>query len=461
MFADDFYRCNSVRRTITFIEKAIINSYLIIGYAKVKGKVKMRTVLLSFSLLVTAVLISSCSDDDISVMFNHSVIFPAEDNKQLMGYKFGDLNNDGLQDLVAIEGGYGGNLRWYQSAENQGAWQKHIINIPGHQLFSAGDIDIADVDKDGDMDIVAMEHPGEWSNDYKGGVLPSNVYWLENIEKAKDWVVHSVGTAPDFVKDVEFAFLDKDEFPDLVTLTYGDDHSLSIFKNNKGVSWSKVQNISLPGMHEGLDVGDIDGDGDIDLAFQGYWAENPGNNIADEWKTHVIDEMWHNQGGNWRKNATKIFCKDITKNGRAEVFISHSEQEGYPVVWYESSVEDGLLKWRKHFLVKGDRLLSKGMIGVHTLQVGDINNDGFDDVLLGENSDNPLNDDERNVLIYFNKGDNSNWSQQRISQKGLYNGLLVDIDNDGFLDFGGTSGHEGDLYTVWFNQSASSEADSQ
>ena len=97
-------------------------------------------------------------------------------------------------------------------------------------------------------------------------------------------------------------------------------------------------------------------------------------------------------------------------------------------------------------------IISENFTGVHTLQVADINNDGSLDVLVGENGDHSVEEDNdlREVRIFLNSGDNLEWKEIFIKDDGLYNAILKDINDDGFVDICGARGHSGDPYEIWY-----------
>jgi len=66
--------------------------------------------------------------------------------------------------------------------------------------------------------------------------------------------------------------------------------------------------------------------------------------------------------------------EDCDGDGRAEVFISHSERAGYPVSWYRAEdPREG--PWVEH-------VVAEEFIAAHTLQVFDFNGNGHYDVLV-------------------------------------------------------------------------------
>jgi len=84
-----------------------------------------------------------------------------------------DLNGDGKSDVIVTEERYpglepDGHFLWFEQGEKE--WEKHIIV----QQYSMNNLDIADLDQDGDIDLVTNEHKGQnlelqlWENDGKG-----------------------------------------------------------------------------------------------------------------------------------------------------------------------------------------------------------------------------------------------------------------------------------------------------
>ncbi len=351
----------------------------------------------------------------------------------------GDLDGDGLLDIaLQNNNGHGGWLGWLQAKDKGTSWQVHIIaeKGPKDQTFACGDMDIGDIDNDGDLDILGFEHPGEWDQ----GSAPTAIYWYEN----PSWKAHAIGQAPAFIKDLNLVDFNRDGRLDLATMVY-EKNTMTIFRQDSPSSWTKAQEFVVPNLHEGMDVGDIDGDGDLDVAADGYWIENPGGNLAGDWKQRSINDKWHNQTDDWSKNATKVFCRDITGDGRVEVFISHSERKGYPVAWYGSDdPKNG--SWTEHIIVKD-------LPAAHTLQVYDMDGDGDFDVLTGINKNRAkaLGVETWPVEIYLNAGDNLLWRPYRITDQGIYNGQVADIDGDGDNDILRLPTHDDTRFEVLFN----------
>jgi hypothetical protein len=87
-----------------------------------------------------------------------------------------DINSNGKTDIIVAEERYpgkepDGNLFWYeQPGEKEGNWERHRVVTQ----YSMNNLDIADMDNDGDIDLLTSEHKGPdlelqlWVNDGKG-----------------------------------------------------------------------------------------------------------------------------------------------------------------------------------------------------------------------------------------------------------------------------------------------------
>jgi len=352
----------------------------------------------------------------------------------------GDINGDGILDLVLQNNnGHGGWLGWYEAQNKGRSWKRHIIaeKAPNGGTFGCGDMDIGDIDNDGDLDILGFEHPGEWDE----GGTETDIFWYDN----PNWKPHPIGQAPDFIKDLNLTDFNNDGKLDLVTITYTE-NIMSIFRQDAPDKWNRVKQFTVVNLHEGMDVGDIDGDGDPDVAANGYWVENPGGELTGNWEIRSIDEKWHNQTGDWSKNATKNFCRDITGDGRVEVFISHSERKGYPVSYYQS---DNPKKgpWKEY-------VIEEEMPAAHSLQVFDMDCDGDFDVLAGINKNRAkaLDLKEYPVVIFLNQGNNKDWKKHLITKDGIYNAQVGDLENDGDFDIFRLPTHDATTFQVLINQ---------
>ena len=124
----------------------------------------------------------------------------------------------------------------------------------------------------------------------------------------------------------------------------------SSWNNIKTIPHIYVNYLTNPINIDGLDVGDIDRDGDIDIVLNGFWIETPSNLVEGYWVQHSIDSKWYNQNsGGWEDNNARVCVADINKDGNLDVVFSQSERAGFPVSWYETSDPQNL-SWTEHVI---------------------------------------------------------------------------------------------------------------
>ncbi len=186
-----------------------------------------------------------------------------------------DLDGDGDVDVVLPD-------RWYENQAKGTRWMRHRIEF-GHRgpwgLSSRSWI--IDLDTDGDSDIVMADGDGQ----------NSGVAWMENDGAsppkftANYLANRAPGTRGSF-HSLVVADFDNDGDPDILVVEQEDDSippvgadpRWFIFENLDGKGARFVERVIFEGRLGGHDVqaGDVDGDGDIDIASK-VWNLWPGN----------------------------------------------------------------------------------------------------------------------------------------------------------------------------------------
>jgi len=349
-----------------------------------------------FALLVALSALSAQSLGEMPSFTGHVVDADMSGDCKMAG----DIDGDGLLDLV-VAGSIGEGLCWYRF----GTWHKTLVAQPSDQFTTDGAL--GDVDGDGDLDVIVPD-----------GNQGVNLVWFRNPRPTGDpadgalWERVPVAALDDWGKDVEPADFDGDGRLDIAVRTPA---SAFVFFQGDGEAWTPVMVADrLEG--EGMFSGDVDGDGDVDLVFAGFWLENPSeraNARSEAWAAHLIDPGLYQE--------FKAVVADINGDGHADVVYSCSEGVG-DVAWYSPDAGDPTSSWTKHVIVPE---LYRG----HTLQVADMDGDGAMDVVVGQMHTT----DERELAVYFNSGGlEPTWTKLHVSDAGLHNGVVADFAGNGY-----------------------------
>jgi hypothetical protein len=320
----------------------------------------------TFTLLVITQIIAAASirpDDYVLDTFDRIVL---TDEYYSEGANFGDLNRDGIMDIV-----YG--PYWFAGPDYK---ERHEIYPPKPQNRE-GYADhffhwVYDFNGDGWNDVFVVGFPG----------TPAFVY--ENPGRdavAKHWTKHEVF---DWVSNEspQFTNLVGDKRPELVCTRDGYFGYAEVDWSNPWTTWrfhAVSEQIATPKFGHGLGVGDVNGDGRLDIIMQSGWFEQPKSVDGDpRWTLHAYE---FTQAG-----GADMYAYDVDGDGDADIITSLAAHE-FGLAWFEQVQENGEITFRRH-LIMGSKP-EENRYGVvfselHSVALADIDGDGLMDIVTGK-----------------------------------------------------------------------------
>ena len=141
----------------------------------------------------------------------------AEHTPQIWVY---DVDKDGLNDIVTSSAHQHG-IFWYKQIKKRSeiSWQQHVID---HSWSQAHSITLADLDEDGDLDLVTgkrfLAHNGNDPDAY----TPAGVYWYElKRDAGVEWVKHIISYGEGIGSGLNIPVVDLDGDRDLDIVVTG------------------------------------------------------------------------------------------------------------------------------------------------------------------------------------------------------------------------------------------------
>jgi hypothetical protein len=295
-----------------------------------------------------------------------------------------DINGDGAMDVVSIAI-LGDEVAWH---ENSGApaptFTEHLIDDA--TLDGPREVHAADIDADGDMDILAVSLEADDGNANDDG----KVVWFENDGAATpSFTARVLTTTAQRARSVTTADLNGDSHLDVVVgaAAAGD---IIWFENDGAAdpSFSAPQTVTdqVPGVAS-VRAGDLDGDGDADIAaavLEGgggiagdrvVWLENQGDPENNGTYTFTERTIATAVDG-----AVQVAIDDINGDGALDV-VSAAKTDN-EVAWHEN---DGTSA--PSFTGRTIMSNANGVLGVH---VADAEGDGDPDIFVASAGDNAV-----------------------------------------------------------------------
>lgn len=317
-----------------------------------------------------------------------------------------DIDGNGTLDIVSsysIDGGSQG-LTWYKNTNGLGTFGSRILISGAVQYVTS--VYAGDMDGDGDMDVVSAS-----ANDNK-------IAWYENTNGlgafGPQQVLSLTADAPSVVR---LADVDGDSDLDVIFGSNSDKKIGWLENDGLGNFGSEIFIAPHSGDIRDICFSDMDTDGDLDFLT----ATNIDNNIklfkntngTDTFAPTIITK--HIDGGR------VVRAEDIDGDGDKDIIAASYWDD--KISWFEN------LDGQGNFY-NSQQIISNTLNGATSVAVGDLNGDGFNDVLATS-----LLDDQ---IVWFKNTDGAGtFGAPQIIDNTLnqaYRVFLCDIDNDGDKD---------------------------
>lgn len=304
------------------------------------------------------------------------------------GAAFGDFNKDGVNDIVSGPYWYAGpdfvkKHEYYPATKTFKRKKADGTEevIPGFEgalgtqnTYSDNFFAFTyDFNRDGWADILILGFPGEKSS------------WYENPKGAGGhWKRHDILDVTDN-ESPTFVDITGDGKPEIVCSSKGFYGYAEPDWSNPSKPWTWHSISPDKKYHKfthGLGIGDVNGDGKMDLLEKDGWWEQPASLAGDPvWKFHPFNFA---PGG-----GAQMYVYDVNNDGRNDVITSLAAH-GYGLAWYEQLAgkdEKGSPQFKEHIIVNKEP--SENKYGVkfsqlHAIDLADMDGDGVKDIITGK-----------------------------------------------------------------------------
>jgi hypothetical protein len=361
------------------------------------------------------------------------------------GANVGDLNNDGVIDVIAGPWWWEG-PRFEKRHEFYPATTTFplklgpmtTIAVPGFEGTLGREnkysdnffVWTRDFNRDGWLDILVIGFPG------------TDTSWYENPKGAPGhWRRHKVFDQTDN-ESATFVDLTGDGTPELVCITKGRYGYAGPDPTDPARPWTfhPVSGDNKYGnFTHGLGVGDVNGDKRLDLLEKNGWWEQPPSLAGDPVWTFHPQPM-----GN---GGAQMHAYDVNGDGLNDI-ITSLDAHGFGLAWYEQYREGSAIRFREHVFMNkapGDNPYGVKFSEVHAIDLVDMDADGVKDIVTGKRfwSHGRTGDPDRNdaaVLYWFKLVRSADHSVDFIphlidDQSGVGTQVVAtDINGDGLPD---------------------------
>lgn len=363
------------------------------------------------TLLLATLLPLTSSLTRAEIVFEHHYISTAFPRLNGIGQSTaGDFNRDGRMDFLMGQH-FGTREKQQFLFLNNGAKADWPFSVVTTDNTGDGGVNALDVDGDGWLDIVSS---GSW---FRNSRDPANVPFTKFIYDASTYGGH----------DMIIADIDRDGRKDVVVNTdKGAEKGLFWFKiaADPTQPWTKTR--IGDEVHSGMwpnGVGDIDGDGDLDVFTKAWYENTDGKGGA--WTKH--DNLNFGRRGNFGYSQQSSL---VDMDGDGDLDLVHAESDFFrnaAIQWSENLDGKGGA-WRAHALPMSDEAGD-----FHSMATADFDGDGDIDVFAAESEWFAR---RARWFIWENLDGKGGRFERRTILEGLgaHNAVVADMDGDGDQD---------------------------
>jgi len=229
-----------------------------------------------------------------------------------------------------------------------------------------------DVNRDGRPDIVSS-----------GWMLMKGAFWYENpgpegLKAGAKWKATRIHAAQN-MEGVIHGGLDGDGDDDILVNHWAPvpGQGLTWIEHIDKAPWLVEHVIGTEGEHHGNGLGDINGDGRVDIVTPKGWYEQPPKATDKPWKFHA-DYLVHRVGKpeEYIPASHPMLVSDVNGDGRNDIIVGASHE--YGLAWLEQKVDaSGKRTFETHWI-------ETDFGQFHTMALGDLNGDGKPDLVTGK-----------------------------------------------------------------------------
>jgi len=325
-----------------------------------------------------------------------------------------DVDGDGDMDIVAASY-LNDTIAWYQN-DGAAAPAFTLITI-STTADGARSVFAADLDGDGDMDIVSASY------------LDNKIAWYQN-DGNQNFTLRTISLTALGATSVFVADVDGDGHLDILSASAGDD-KIAWYRNNGAANpVFTLYTVSLGADGaSGVFAADIDGDGDMDIASSSRlddsikWYENNGlQNFTERVITNTAD------------GAFAVIAVDADRDGDMDIVAASATDN--TVAWYRNETI------HRSALLNTTASIGSSVDGAIFVTTADVDRDGDMDVISAS-----LHDDK---IVWYRNDGNGSFSPRVVSTtaNGATSVAAVDLDGDGDIDLLSTSFYDNKL--AWY-----------